>query len=241
MEYRSEIDGLRAIAVSSVVLYHAGVGGAGYVGVDIFFVISGYLITRILTAEHAAAGRIDMLAFYARRVRRILPALVLVVLATVLASCIVLPPYDELRAAASSATAALLFVANLYFEFSTGGYFDPATDRLPLLHLWSLGVEEQFYLLWPLVLALVLRLSARQAGVCVCLLAGLSLLGAELLLHLGYTDAAFYQMPARFWELAAGGAIALWPRRRSIRKPNCWRMPGAPPSSGKNVKMHPCR
>lgn len=210
VDYRAEIDGLRAIAVSSVVLYHAGVGGAGFVGVDVFFVISGYLITRILETEYRARGRIDLVEFYARRVRRILPALTLVIVATVLASALLLPPYDELRGVTSSATASLLFVANLYFQMGTGGYFDTATERLPLLHLWSLGVEEQFYLIWPVLLIALLRLPGWWARLLMSLLLVASLAFAEYALYALHANVAFYQMPARFWELGAGGAIALW-------------------------------
>src|SRR5690242_11553889 len=129
IQYRPEIDGLRAIAVLAVVLFHAGFGPAGYVGVDVFFVISGYLITSILIS----APKIDLLAFYARRVRRIFPAAAMVVLA-VLACLRFLPDPDAQQDAARSAGAALVFGANLFFEFATGGYWDAASDEMPLLH-----------------------------------------------------------------------------------------------------------
>src|SRR5262245_9339478 len=148
IQYRPAIDGLRAIAVSSVVLFHAGIGKAGFVGVDIFFVISGYLITALLLAEQRDSGRIDLLAFYARRVRRIVPAAALVVVCVLIASAL-LSTFDEQAQTARSAGAALVFAANVFFEYSTGGYWDGAAEQMPLLHLWSLSVEEQFYLLWP--------------------------------------------------------------------------------------------
>src|SRR5688572_26325992 len=121
--YRPEIDGLRAIAVLAVVLYHAGVGGAGFVGVDVFFVISGYLITSLLVKEHGATGRIDLLDFYARRVRRILPAATVVILATLGAGVFLLPSQAQVHTA-NSAGAALVFAANIFFQLTSGGYFD---------------------------------------------------------------------------------------------------------------------
>jgi peptidoglycan/LPS O-acetylase OafA/YrhL len=205
LAYRREIDGLRAIAVLAVVLYHAGIGGAGFVGVDVFFVISGYLITSLLLAEHGANGRIDLLAFYARRVRRIVPAATLVVLATVAMAWPLLGP-DQFAHLGRSAAAALLFVANFFFQYASGGYFDRDASTMPLLHLWSLSVEEQFYLLWPALL--VFSRSRRM----IVVLAALSLLLA-IALEATHPQAAFYQMPARFWELAAGGFIAATPVR----------------------------
>src|SRR5664279_1787760 len=126
IKYRPEIDGLRAIAVLSVVVYHAGLGlGAGLVGVDVFFVISGYLITSLLHTEYVQTGRLDFFAFYARRIRRLFPALVLVVASTVAASVFLLSPFGEIRQVAQSAAASLLFAGNIFFQVHTGGYFDP--------------------------------------------------------------------------------------------------------------------
>jgi len=215
LAYRPEIDGLRAIAVLLVVLYHAGVGPSlGFAGVDVFFVISGYLITSLLLREWNEWGRIDLPAFYARRARRILPAAVAVVLATLWACSIFLAPGDLMRAT-DSAAAAAVFGANFFFQASTGGYFDPRSEEMPLLHLWSLSVEEQFYLIWPALLILVLRYWPRKF---VLILGGLGL--ASLLLAEGLMrtnpEAAFYQMPARFWELAAGGLIAAFPARKAL-------------------------
>lgn len=211
MAYRPEIDGLRALAVLSVVFYHADLGlSAGFVGVDVFFVISGYIITTLLVAETRATGRIDLLAFYARRFRRIFPALVVVVSTTLLASSLMLSPYGEVLHVAESAAASMLMVGNIYFQLNSGRYFDPDADRLPLLHLWSLGVEEQFYLVWPLALTWLLRRHSHNALRLVGLTALASLASTELLMLLR-PQAAFYQMPARFWELALGGLIALSP------------------------------
>src|SRR5688500_1118300 len=140
--YRPEIDGLRAIAVLSVVAYHAGLGGAGFVGVDVFFVISGYLITALLLREHGKHGRIDLLDFYARRVRRIFPAAAVVVLVVLGLSALFLGPAQQAQTSLSAGSA-LVFGANVFFQFTSGGYFDGAAEEMPLLHLWSLSVEEQ--------------------------------------------------------------------------------------------------
>ncbi|GGA85169.1 acyltransferase [Arenimonas soli] len=208
--YRPEIDGLRAIAVTAVVLYHASAGllPGGFIGVDVFFVISGYLITSILVQEWRGTGRIDLLAFYARRVRRLLPALAVVLVATVAVAAVLLPRLGRFQEFAESAIASVLFIANIYFDLRAGGYFDPAMDSQPLLHLWSLAVEEQFYLVYPLLLAGLFRLVRVRPLVVLGVLSLVSLFVAEYWLGVS-PDTAFYQMPARFWELAVGGMIAL--------------------------------
>jgi peptidoglycan/LPS O-acetylase OafA/YrhL len=211
MKYRPEIDGLRAIAVLSVVLFHAGVGPAsGFVGVDVFFVISGYLITRLLHEEFVATGRISLSAFYARRARRLFAALVVVVGATLLVSLVVLSPYGEVKRVADSAAASLAFVANFHFDAVTGDYFDGRSELLPLLHLWSLSVEEQFYLAWPLLLLGLLRLSPKSARPVLVGLSIASLAYSEWLVRL-HPESAFFQTPARAFELAAGCFVALRP------------------------------
>lgn len=203
MPYNAPIDGLRAIAVLAVVAYHIGLPvPAGFVGVDIFFVISGYLITRLLHDELQRTGRIDLVEFYARRARRILPAITVVMITTVLASILLLPRAD-VAATGKAAAAAFLFAANIFFANAPAGYFDTAQDN-PLLHLWSLGVEEQFYLLWPLALLL-----ARKKPVAILAMIALaSFLLCEWMLSSGHDQHAFYQTPARAWELATGGLIA---------------------------------
>jgi len=203
--YVPAIDGLRAIAVVAVVAYHAGLPlPAGFVGVDIFFVISGYLITRLLHDEVQATGRIDFTAFYARRARRILPAVTLVVLVTLGLMAILSP--GNIRSAAMSAASAASFVANFYFQATTGGYWDQTSESLPLLHLWSLSVEEQFYLIWPLLM----RWVRTWRGLALVVIA--SFVGSELMLA-SNPEAAFFQMPARAWELAVGGLVAIKPVR----------------------------
>jgi peptidoglycan/LPS O-acetylase OafA/YrhL len=209
--YRPEIDGLRAIAVLAVVAYHAwpALLPGGFVGVDVFFVISGYLITALLAAEWEAERRIDLPAFYARRVRRLWPALVVVVLAVVAAGVLLVgrdgPAY---RGLLDSAAASLLFLGNFYFQAHSGGYFDAPAGAMPLLHLWSLAVEEQYYLVYPLLLPLLLRAGRRRAGWLLAALSLLSLLLAEAWMR-SAPERAFFQMPARFWELALGGWVAL--------------------------------
>jgi peptidoglycan/LPS O-acetylase OafA/YrhL len=211
LSYRPGIDGMRAIAVLGVVLYHAGFGPpAGFVGVDVFFVISGFLITSLLEMELAASDRIDLAAFYARRARRLLPALGLVLAVTVVACFFILSPYGELASALQSAAASIVFGANIFFQHTTGDYFGPDVNRSPLLHLWSLGVEEQYYLLWPLALLLARRLplNGRRTVFALCALASLSF--AEWALYRG-SQAAFYAMPSRWWELSLGALVAWGP------------------------------
>lgn len=218
IQYRPEIDGLRAVAVLGVMAFHAGLGGAGYVGVDVFFVISGYLITTLLLREWRETGRLDLAAFYARRVRRIMPAATVVVLAVLALSGVLLPVAQQAHTA-NSAGAALVFGANVFFQLTSGGYFDGPAAEMPLLHLWSLSVEEQFYFLWPVLLAWLLRRPRWLPAI----LAGLALASfalAEAWIGQG-SSAAFYQMPARFWELAAGGLVAASPVRRLPR----WALP----------------
>jgi len=203
--YRADIDGLRALAVLAVLLYHgfpAWLPG-GFIGVDVFFVISGYLISRILFTELQEAS-FSFLAFYARRSRRLLPALLTVLLATLGFGWLALLA-DEFSQLGKHLTAAAGFVSNLVL-WQEAGYFDNAAETKPLLHLWSLGVEEQFYLVWPLLLWLLWRMRWSVPWG----LAALALLSFVWSLWQTGQDtvAAFYSPLTRLWELALGAALA---------------------------------
>lgn len=220
MKYRAEVDGLRAFAVLPVILFHAKIAGfdGGFVGVDIFFVISGYLITRIL-ADEMAEGRYSLLRFYERRARRILPALTAMVLVTTVAAWWILPPIEMVWYGQSVAAAAL-FVANFYFLVRGRDYFAGTTSEYPLLHTWSLAVEEQFYIFFPLLLWALWRW--RQSAilwVIVGLSAG-SLAVAEVLSRID-VGLNFYLLPSRAWELGAGAICAMLHHRHGL-KPNQW-------------------
>lgn len=210
-EFRGDIQGLRAIAVLAVVLYHAHMPGVrgGFVGVDVFFVVSGFLITGQLIKELTVTGRIDFSAFYTRRARRILPAALAVIVLTVAAAVALQPPVlvvGTLREAAAAA----LYVPNLLLAYDKRNYFSE-TAPSPLQHYWSLGVEEQFYLLWPLAILLAFRILGRsQRG----LLAALALTTAlSLMLSVYLTPKndlwAFFGLPTRVWEFGFGGLLAV--------------------------------
>ncbi len=210
--YRADIDGLRALAVSLVVLFHAGASWlpGGFVGVDVFFVISGFLITGLLVDEHSRTGRISLTAFWARRVRRLGPALFLVIAVVLPASMVFLSRIGtETGPAAKAALAALLLNANHFFLFESGDYFAAAAETNPLLHTWSLSVEEQFYLVWPLALLGLLCRPRRKLTVWVAAALGCSLAGAAWSWANWSASAQFYLMPARAWELLAGAMLAV--------------------------------
>jgi peptidoglycan/LPS O-acetylase OafA/YrhL len=203
--YRADIDGLRAIAVVAVVCFHAVPGAlpGGFIGVDIFFVISGFLITQILT-QRLNSGAFSFAEFYARRVRRILPALA-VVLSFCLAFGWLVLLTDEFRELGLHVLTAGAFVSNLQL-WQEAGYFDKTAELKPLLHLWSLGIEEQFYLVWPLVLCAAWRCRIHLAAVCAALLLISFALNICIVPH--NPAAAFYSPPTRVWELMIGATLA---------------------------------
>jgi len=206
--YRPEIDGLRAIAVLAVVLYHftfPGVGG-GFVGVDIFFVISGFLIGGILWRELATNGRISFQRFYIRRIKRLAPAFAAMAIATSVAAYFILLP-SELREYGKTLIASSLYFANIYF-YRKAGYFDTGSEEKPLLHTWSLSVEEQFYIVLP-ILFFLLR---NRRDVLPWLLGALVGMSLILCVYKTYTEhtAAFFLFQYRAWELGAGVLLAMF-------------------------------
>lgn len=226
LSYRPDIDGMRTIAVAIVVAFHAGVPGftGGFVGVDVFFVISGYLITGLLVRELRETGSISLSRFYARRVRRLLPALALVLASTLLlGSVVLLSVAGEQQDLAKSALAAALSASNIFFWLSSN-YFSVQADLMPLLHTWSLSVEEQYYLVWPALLIALMLLAGKRWGVftrlllIVLLLVGITTFAIGVRTTTDDPPAAFFLMPMRAWEFALGGllvlaapAIARWP------------------------------
>lgn len=211
MQYRREIDGLRALAVLPVIFFHAGFSAfpGGYIGVDVFFVISGYLITTLIL-EGQRAGGFSLYDFYERRARRIIPALILVVAVTFPFGWIWLLPSDYLSYSKSLISVAF-FSSNIFF-WGESGYFDGAAELKPLLHTWSLAVEEQFYIFFPLLLIYFLKFSRRGLAFSLAGLAVLSFLLAQLGMSLN-PSASFYLFPARAWELLAGALAAIFLQR----------------------------
>ena len=207
MKFRGDLEGLRGIAVALVVLFHfdlLGVRG-GFVGVDVFYVLSGFLISSLLLRELAATGRVDVAAFYARRARRILPAAAVALVVVLVAASQLVAPLDQ-PALAMDATACGLFVCNITFALHATDYFASQAPS-PFLHFWSLGVEEQFYLVWPLFLTLAFRLHRPKLCAWTLLLVSL---GTALVLTALVPPLAFFTLPSRAWQLGAGALVALY-------------------------------
>jgi len=214
--FRGDVEGMRALAIVAVVLCHAGVGifAGGYVGVDVFFVISGFLITRLLLGEVERTGTISLRGFYARRARRLLPQSALL-LAVVAALSIVL--FSPVRAVEVSGDifSSALYTANWHFAAQSVDYFSQGQEPSPVLHLWSLAIEEQFYLFWPTVLLLATwRARRRGRSPRPALAATLALAcAASLLLGIQLTEAqpvsAYFSSLGRAWELGLGATLAL--------------------------------
>ncbi|QIS40677.1 acyltransferase [Clavibacter capsici] len=224
---RADIQGLRAVAVLAVVLFHAGLPlPGGFLGVDVFFVISGYVITQVLLREFAATGRIRLGRFLGRRFRRLAPALVTVVLVTLVASALIQSPLVG-ETTTRTALGGLVGVANVVIYRTTGGYFEPAAASNPLLHIWSLSVEEQFYLVFPVLLlaallvarrsraralpaAVLLGITVASAGVAMITAAGIDLPGPQF-------PTSYYSPVTRAWEFGAGALVAIIPAARVLR------------------------
>lgn len=206
IKYRPDIDGLRALAVLPVILFHAGADWlpGGFVGVDIFFVISGYLISSIILKE-IKSGDFSFFQFYERRARRIIPALLsMLVIVTLVFQLISLP--DQAIASAESSVAALFSAANFYFWYNTG-YFAPASELMPFIHTWSLAVEEQFYFIFPIFLLFIFKL--RLSVIKILFLGTVAAFFLSVWLSSSKPSVAYFLLPARVWELALGVLVAV--------------------------------
>ena len=223
MIYRQEIDGLRAIAVVPVILFHAGFDtfNGGYIGVDIFFVISGYLIGSIIIRQKQA-GKFKISYFYARRAQRILPALSFVVFSSSIFAWIFLNPAD-LKFFSQSIAAVATFSSNVLFYLQSG-YFSPASNEIPLLHTWSLAIEEQFYIIFPALISLFWFLKRRHLVILIASIGLLSLMATEFLSD-DLAEANFYLIHSRAWELVAGVLLVFIP------------IPSQPITSGKHETL----
>ena len=228
--WRPDIEGLRGVAVLLVVLYHAGVPGfaGGYVGVDVFFALSGYLITGILASEIERTGRVDLTVFYSRRARRLLPAAAVLLIAVAAFAYVFYSPIEQ-EGIAETALATSVYGSNIHFALGATDYLGAAAETNPLLHTWSLAVEEQFYLFWPLLVLVGLVgvpwLRRGQRAVShrrlVWVMVGVSVVTFALTLFLMgslRTHWAFFATPARAWEFALGGLGAVLPRVRATAR-----------------------
>ncbi|QUT05660.1 acyltransferase [Sphingobium phenoxybenzoativorans] len=206
--YRRDIDGLRALAVIPVVMFHTGFSlfSGGFIGVDVFFVISGYLITKTLIDDFDE-GRYSVSAFYERRIRRIFPAFfVMISIISLLAYAIMLP--EDLKDLGTSIWGAFLFVSNITFWIGSGDYFGTKSELQPLLHTWSLAVEEQFYIFFPILLFIALKFLDRYRAYLFILLMLAVSFALSIYSTRAYPVASFYLLPTRAWELLAGSALA---------------------------------
>ena len=224
--FRSDVAGLRGIAVLLVVGCHCGIPwcAGGFVGVDIFFVISGYLITGLLAREYLLTSRIDFRAFFARRARRLLPASLLVLASTALAAALLLGP-QESEFTARAALAGSIYLSNVFFDLASSDYFAASVQRNPLLHVWSLGVEEQFYVVWPFLIIIALRWRRASPAWMLGALAASSFACGVFATREAPTF-AFYELPGRAWEFAAGGLLALAPVERTCARIKNWAIAG---------------
>ena len=210
--YRADLEGLRGIAVLLVLLFHAhfAIIKGGFAGVDIFYVLSGFFITGLLLREYEESNRISLAEFYARRIRRLMPAATLVLLATLIASFFILPKI-LIPGVAVDTTAAAVFIANMNFAHHATDYFQSATTPSPVLHYWSLSVEEQFYMIWPALILITTKVGKalrRNVFIVMTVVTGTSFWFAIYLLHRNAIW-GFYSLPTRAWELGLGGLLAV--------------------------------
>ncbi|MBZ9841109.1 acyltransferase family protein [Mesorhizobium sp. CA5] len=224
-DFRPDIEGLRAVAVAGVIAYHFGLTAlpGGFAGVDIFFVISGYLITRHLVTEISGTGRLDLLRFYARRARRLLPAALFVIVATLAAGAVILSP-EEQALYSKGAMFASAYMINLWLIRWSFGYFANDAASNPFIHYWSLSVEEQFYLAWPALLMLAAWLKPGKRSIIIAIAAA-GLVSFVLCAWLTIVSPpwAFYFSPLRAWEFAAGGLASMVPARLLQERPRLGR------------------
>jgi peptidoglycan/LPS O-acetylase OafA/YrhL len=214
--YRGDIEGLRAVAILLVIAAHALVPWltGGFVGVDVFFVLSGFLITGLLTREIATTGQLRFANFYARRLRRLLPALLTMLVATSFFALVVLAPGEQGRQATAAATASI-WLSNMHFAFNRLDYFSPDASSNLFLHTWSLGVEEQFYLIWPALILWAFAATRGHSGnpgrlkISMLLIGAASLVACLMLTH-NAPQMAFYLMPLRAWQFATGALVWLY-------------------------------
>jgi peptidoglycan/LPS O-acetylase OafA/YrhL len=222
--FRRDIEGLRAIAVLIVVAFHCRIPGfsGGFTGVDVFFAVSGYLMTGLLAAEVRNTQNLSLLRFYARRARRLLPASALTLLTTLIIGALVMAP-QELAFAGRAGRSTALHVSNIFFATNSADYFAPSVETNPLLNMWSLDLEEQFYLLWPLLLMVPL-LMWRSTRALLVILSAVTMASLIVCVRLSGTDTtfAFYQLPARAWEFGVGGLVALLPLAKLRVPTGCW-------------------
>ncbi|WP_341707780.1 acyltransferase [Halopseudomonas sp.] len=207
LAYNPSIQGLRAIAILLVLAAHANLPflHGGFIGVDVFFVISGYLITGLLVTEINNTGKLNFSRFYARRLKRLLPAL-LVMLGATAAAIYIFAPTTEHPAQASAAASAAAWVSNFYFIFAEQNYFESTSLVNAFLHTWSLGVEEQFYLIWPLLIVFACSLASKHR---IVFLSAITLFSFALCMWLAsrHPTQAFYLMPSRIWQFGAGALV----------------------------------
>ena len=223
--YRKDIDGLRAIAVLGVILYHSELSigenvllSGGFLGVDVFFVISGYLITSIIYQEFYLKKNFSFLNFYERRLRRLIPALLFVLITSIIFAYLILLPV-QFKAYVDSILSSIFFYSNLYFHYSGQAYGEMVLSTQPLLHTWSLSVEEQFYILYPILLITLLTFFKNKIKLFFYISIITSIIFASYI-NQNHSSFSFYMIFTRAWELVCGGLIALKHLEESIKPVN---------------------